>query len=188
MSTIGGSNSILVTSNNINSITLSNSVIVDAETGNVGPDGGYQLKCYRDVSGDFCTTNTVYLELNDSFPWTNISCEIIVGDYSACWGFNNSQSNGHLLPYSEVDGDIIPFERCKYSWEYPEFQTHNKVWACDNESNNFFHPSFQKGDPKSFLMRRRRDTSGSLAGIYHNRACSSTGTGSYIIIRKIHIW
>lgn len=183
MSTIGGANSILVTSNNINSIGLYNSLIAETETGNIGPDGGYQLKCYRNIEG--CEANAVYLELNDSVKWTNISCEIVVGGFSSCWGFNGSFNYGHLLAYSEIDGDIIPFERCKNSWERPEFQTHNKVDTCDNESSNFFiYPE----DPKSFLMKRRRDTSGSLAGIYHNRACSSTGTGSYIIIRKIHIW
>lgn len=186
MSTIGGANNILVTSDLINSIGLNGAALVSGETGNYGPNGGFQIKCYVTATG--CTSSDIYIELKDNIQWTNISCEFILAGNASCWSFNGPSYLGNLYPYDESLGDSIPNERCLNSWEYPEFQTHNKVDACDNSSNNFFHGSFQKGDPKTFLMKRRRNVNGSLAGIYHHRACLSNGPASTTIIRNIYIW
>jgi len=185
MSTYGGQRSILVTSANIYAVNLSNCILLDS--GDKGIFGGYMVKVYHNTSGCGNPSSYIFLELNDSHPWTGIACEFELGGTASCWNFNYN-GDGYLLNYSENDGDIIPNERCLNCWEYAEFRTHSKVTACDNDSNNFFHGGYQKGDPKIFLMKRRRDGSGNKAGIYHYRSCNSTGASSYTIIKNIRIW
>ena len=187
MSTINGANNHLVTSENVYAINLLQSVIIPEETGNIGLYGGYQVKCYHQAND--CSTSGIFLELNDLIPWTNISCEFELGGVASCWGFNDnfgaSPASGYLYAYNESLGDIIPFQRCLNSWEVPAYQTHSKTFACDNNVDNFFRYS---DNPKTLLMRRRRDISVNRAGINHGRACKSAGVDSYTIIKNIYIW
>lgn len=191
MSTYGGINGHLVTSDDIYGITLLDATLVTSETGNYGLFGGYQLKCYFGASD--CSLSAVFLQIKNDIPWTWISCEFELWGNAACWGFNGdvygvSPTLGYLESYNELLGDIIPNQRCLNSWEKPQFQTHSKTTACDNEANNFFHGAFGTGNPKTFLMKRRKDTSGNYAGINHGRACKNAGSENYTIIKNIYIW
>lgn len=182
-----GIQSTLVTSAQIWSVNLgSYDSIVTAETGNVGPNGGYQIK--TEYSGYGCSSSGIYLELTDSIPWTNLTYEVILTGNSACWTFNDNAyapgaAYGNMLTYNESAGDRI--SRPLNSWEVPAFQSHGKTYACDNNSNNFYHGSFNSNNPKTFFMRRRRNVNGSKAGPQMGRACTGTGT---TIIRNIRIW
>ena len=66
------------------------------------------------------------------------------------------------------------------------YNTHNKVFACDNEADNFFR--FNTGVYRGFSMVRRRNVSASLAGIHTGRSCNSTGSGSVTMIDQLRIW
>lgn len=181
-------NSTLVTLGNVYGVTVSNCTIISAETGNVGPFGGYQLKVSHDTTGCGGPSSYVYLELNTDISWKYIACEFELTGVASCWGFNDGSFalDGNLLTYDESNLDIIPNTRALNSWEKTQFQSHNRISACDNESNNFFHSSFQTGDPKKFFMRRRRNNLNNRAGISHGRSCNNTGV--HTIIKNIRIW
>lgn len=189
MATGYGVASTLVTSALVNQVKLGGyDTIVAAETGNVGPNGGYQAKSTHGSFG--CSNSGLYVELLDTVPWTNITYEVIVTGNSACWSFNHhtntygpSPGSGNMEAYSTTLGDRIsrPFN----SWEVAAFQSHNRTFACNNNSNNFFHGNFQVGDPKTFFMQRRRNVNGSLAGPHIGLACTGAGT---LLIRNIRIW
>lgn len=188
MATNYGLASRLVTADLVHEVQIGdNTTLVTGETGNVGPNGGYQVKISNTSHG--CGSSGVYVIIKDTIPWTGITYEMVLTGVASCWSFNHAGSNygpggtGNLLGYSEAAGDII--SRAIRSWEVPAFQTHNRTFACDNNSDNFFHSSFHQGDPKIFYMKRRRNVNGSLAGIQHGRACVAAGT---TIIRNIRIW
>lgn len=183
-----GPNGHLVKSSDIYAINLLDATIIPEGTGDIGLNGGYQVKCYFGSSD--CNTSAIFLQLKNNIVWTNIACEFELCGTSSCWGFNATSygvvpSLGYLQPYNESLGDIIPNYRCKNTWEIPLHQTHNKVSACDNDSNNFFRGI---NNPKTFIMKRRRDTSGNYAGINHGRACKAGGIENYTIIKNIYIW
>jgi hypothetical protein len=189
MATGYGIKSTLVTSANIHAVNLYNCTIITAETGNIGPNGGYQVKVSHNTFG--CGTeqdNGIFLELNDSVPWTRITWEWLGNGAASCWNFNAGSYGGGAGPTSgylqSFDIDLDPISRSYLSWEVPAFQTHNRVSACDNNADNFF--LFNTGEYRSFFMNRRRDTSGNKAGIHHGRSCNTTGVFS--IIRNIRIY
>lgn len=186
MSVFGGNRGTLVTSDMVFAVNLTGSSVVTSGTGNIGPYGGYQLRVTHDNSGCGGPDSRAYLELKNDINWRFISCEFIMEGTAACWGFNDGTyaSTGNLASYNESLGDIIPNYRAQNSWENPTFQSHNKVTACDNDANNFLRFS----GIKRFLMKRRISTQNSRGGIAIGRSCSSTGSGSYTIIRNIRIW
>ena len=190
MATGYGIQSTLVTSDLIYAVNLYNCTIVAAETGNIGNDGGYQVKVSHDTVG--CGSqadNGFFLQLKDDIPWTRITWEWLGTGGAACWSFNNSSAygtgagdgTGYLLNY---DSSLDYISRSYLSWEVPDYQSHSRVYACDNDSNNFFR--YNTGVYRSFFMSRRRDTSGNKAGIHHGRSCN--GAGYHTIIRNIRIW
>ena len=183
MSAICGVNSSLITSVDVNSISLSTCTIITGSTGNLGTGGGYQLMFSHDNTD--CSNSRGYLELKDNISWSKIAYDMIMYGYASCWGFNDAgySNGGNLLTYNESLGDMV--YNCLNSWEKIQFQTYNKQSACDNQSDNFFHGSFATGDPKVFRMIRRRNINGSLAGIAHGRACNGYGT---TLITNIRIW
>tara|TARA_B110000285_G_scaffold104015_1_gene118436 strand:- start:1726 stop:2286 length:561 start_codon:yes stop_codon:yes gene_type:complete len=186
MSSSIGPNTTLVTWNNVSSITNSNCTIVMDETGNLGPDGGFQIKFYNPTGGCGSVAGRVTLLLNDNdFVWNYISCEFELMGTGSCWGFNDGTYSdlANLMTYSG-GSDFISEVRAVNSWENPTYQSHNRVSACDNDANNFFRFS----GVKRFIMKRRRNNLSSLAGISHGRSCNSTGVGSYTIIKNIRIW
>lgn len=194
MSTFAGisPNSRLVTSFDVNSITLVNCTLVTDQTGNIGIYGGYQVKCYHTTGGCGNPASGVFLELKDNINWTWMACEFELQGTGACWAFNNAgfvsgyPAAGNMLSYNQSLGDIIPNERCLNTWENPSYQTHSKVYACDNDANNFFR--FTTTNPKTFLMKRRRNVGAGFAGPEHSRSCNSFGVDAYTIIKNIYIW
>jgi hypothetical protein len=189
MSAVTGIYSTLVTSNLVNQVKFgAYNTVVTAETGDIGTGGGYQVK--SEHGGFGCSNSGMYVELLDTIPWTNITYEVSVEGGASCWSFNHhtngygpSPGSGNMLAYSEASGDRIsrPFN----SWEVPSFQSHNRTFACDNNSDNFYHGTYQVGNPKTFFMQRRRNVNGSLAGPHIGIAC--VGAGS-LLIRNIRIW
>lgn len=184
MATIGGANNREVMLSDIAAVNTLNATIVTGETGNVGPGGTYQIKYYNNIGG--CSSSGIFLQVKNDSSWTKITCELEFGGTASCWNFNNSYGPGgnNIATYDESLNDIIPEERCLNSWEIPAYQSHNKILACDNAANNFFRFDVKK----TMLMRRHRDSTTSTAGISAGRACSTSGTGAYTIIRKIRIW
>lgn len=190
MATGYGINSTLVTSNLIHAVNVFNCTVITAETGNIGATGGYQIKVSHDTGG--CGSeadNGIFLELKNDIPWTRITWEWLGTGTAACWSFNHSSgfgggagpTTGYLQNYN-ANLDVI--SRSFLSWEVVDYQSHSRVFACDNNANNFLR--FNGGEFKSFFMNRRRDTSGNRAGIHHGRSCNNTGVFS--IIRNIRIY
>lgn len=193
MATTYGIASTLVTTANVNLVGTTGGTVISS--GNDGPLGGYQLVFQHDTGGCGSGPDSgVYIELNDSTPWTYITWEWVGIGVAACWDFTNSSGWGggagptaaNLINYDESAGDMV--SRSYNSWEYPQFQSHSKVYACDNDSNNFFHGGYQVGNPKSFFMKRRRNSLLSYAGIHHGRSCNNYGVGITTTIRNIRIW
>jgi hypothetical protein len=170
-----------ITSADIDSISLTQASIVTAETGNLGPSGEYQIKVNHLNSG--CDFTQVNIVLKDNIDWSYITFEMHTTGGSACWGFNhgNYSESGNLYSYDESAGDRI-FESIN-SWELPQFQSHNRTVACDNDDNNFMR--YNTSGPRVFAMKRRRNKNGSLAFISHGRACNNYGT---TLIKNIRIW
>lgn len=186
MSVFGGNRPTLVTSDMVYAVNLTGSTTVTSDTGNIGPYGGYQLRVTHDNSGCGGPDSRVYLELKNDIGWKYISCEFVMEGTAACWGFNDGTyaPTGNIASYDESQGDIIPNYRAQNSWENTTYQSHNKITACDNEANNFF----RFNGIKKLLMKRRISTANNRAGIGIGRSCSSTGSGSYTIIRNIRVW
>jgi len=191
MATTYGIASTLVTTANVNLVGITGGTTISA--GNNGPLGGYQIIFQHDTGGCGSGPDSgVYIELNDSTPWTHITFEWLGIGAAACWSFPNTSGFGggagptaaNLINYDESAGDRV--SRSYLTWEVPQFQSHSKVYACDNDSDNFFR--YNTGEYRSFFMQRRRNSLSSYAGIHHGRSCNSTGSGATTIIRNIRIW
>lgn len=189
MATGYGIKSTLVTSDMVYAINLFNCTVITAETGNIGANGGYQLKVSHDTGGcGSAPDNGFFIELKDDIPWTRITWEWLGTGTAACWNFNGGSygagagdPSGYLASYNS-SLDVI--SRSYLTWEVPAYQTHDRISACDNSADNFFR--FNGGEYRSFFMSRRRDTSGNRAGVHHGRSCNTTGVFS--IVRNIRIW
>ncbi len=170
-----------ITSADINSISLTQATIDTSATGNIGPSGEWQLKVNHTNSD--CSLTLVEIQLKDNINWSYITFEMDTTGPAACWGWNhgNYSNSGNLYSYDEAAGDRI-FESIN-SWELPQFQSHNRTVACDNDSNNFMR--YNTNGPRVFAMKRRRNVNGSLASISFGRACNS---GGYTIVKNIRIW
>lgn len=190
MATTYGIASTLVTTANVNSVGTTGGTVISA--GNNGPLGGYQITFQHDLTGCGGPDSGVYIELNDSTPWTRITWEWLGYGGASCWSFNNTSGfgaaagpvAGNLINYNESAGDRV--SRSYLTWEVPQFQSHSKVYACDNNTNNFF--IYNTGEYRSFFMQRRRNSLLSYGGIHHGRSCNGFGAGFNTIIRNIRIW
>jgi hypothetical protein len=185
MSTKYGFNSTLITSDWINSVTISYGSII--QQGNIGINGGYEIYFNHEV-GSCAPGSGVQIELKDIKKWTHITFEWLGLGNASCWTFC-PVSNGYggigpsyLETYDESKGDF--FSKCNLTWEVAEYQSHNRMSACDNYANNFFR--FNAAEYKSFYNTRRRDSSGNLAVINHGRTCSSLP--GITIFRNIYVW
>jgi len=186
MALFHGQASTLVNSNHVYGVSVNNATTNSGATGDIGSRGGYQLTVDQQSVG--CGSTGLLLELNDTVAWRNVTFEVSVTGAYSCWSFCTgnyvSAGGGNIFSYNEGNGDII--SRAFNSWELPQFQTHNRENACDNNSDNFLHISYNVGDPKRFFMKRRRDVNGNRGGIAIGYACVSiAGT---TIIRNIRIW
>jgi len=193
MSSKYGRLSFLVTSNMVDSVTTTGGTIISQ--GNTGYNNSYEIIFQHDLNGCGTPASAIVILLKDTTPnWKYITWEWRGIGTASCWNFNHTAAwalsgtsaynLGYLQAYNESLGDKV--FNTYLTWEIPAYQTHSKVTACNNDANNFFR--FNGAEYKSFFMKRRRDTSGNLAGIHHSRSCNSTGTGSRTHIRNIFVY
>jgi hypothetical protein len=185
-----GPKSFLITSANIDSVNITGGTILSSGDTALG----YEVQFRHDLGGCGGPDSGIFVKLNDSISWNNISWTWLGIGSASCWSFNvggygaaadpAGGGTGNLLSYNPNAGDVI--EVPYLSWENPQFQSHDRTSACDNDANNFM--LYNTSNYRSFVMKRRRDSMGSLAGIHHGRSCNSTGSGSITIIRGIRIW
>lgn len=143
-------------------------------------NGFYSVSYSHPVDG--CGSSGFSVTLNSSLSWSYLVCLFSLTGTSACWNFNcdgYSPSSG-MLSYSAGSGDVIfDYLNC---FEYSQFT--KKSSACDNNSDNFMHPSFAVSSTRSFWMFSRRNGT-SAAGPTHGRAC---GQGGNTTISNIYIY
>ena len=188
--------------------TLVTSSLVDAvittgmtNTTNGDVNGSYVYQGTLNLGGCGSASSSLFIRLKDTIPWRYLTCYFEMNGTAACWGFNGGNrgytevsplaSNptlipgGNLEPYDPYQGDRI-FGGANAFDGNPRYKL--QLSACDNESNNFFHPSFNVngGGYKSFWVTSRRKSNGQLAGPWHGRSCNSTG--NYIRISNIYIY
>jgi hypothetical protein len=132
---------------------------------------------------DGCSTNGgFFIELKDTIKWETIHMRFVSTGAAACWGWNgnngygagltSTQTQGNLKAYDESFGD---FTKNEFNvWNLPQFRKYFS--ACDNNSDNYMHPSFLVGSSRGFDMYCRRNNMDALAGPSHGRACSTEGT------------
>ena len=154
-------------------------------------NGFYSISGYNTTGGCGGAEGGIWVKILNSIPWTYVFCTFTMGGTAACWGFmgNNgygglSNASGNLQAYSSTSDFIFSLDSTN-AFEKSQFTT--KLSACDNNSDNFFHPSFQTGDPKIITVSARRNSNGTIAGPVHGRSCNSTGTGAYTTISNIYI-
>jgi hypothetical protein len=131
-----------------------------------------------------CSSSGFTILLNSSLEWSQITFKINMTGTTACWAFSQGTS------YVPTDANILNWDSSidrvffsKNCWELPQYTL--KMNACDNNSDNFFHPGFHTGSFKEFYTTRRRNNLGAAAGLSHGRACLGAGT---TIISDIRIW
>lgn len=190
MTVIEGPRSVGVTSAYVNAVrTTGGTVLSSGDT-----DSGLYTVTYRvDAGGCGGPDSGIFVELKDTIAWTNISFRVQLGGTAACWSFNVTGSygsipgydtSGYLQAYDTASGDLINYSYL--AQQDPQFSSHNPVYACDNDANNFMR--YNADTLKFFTMKRRRSASANLAGPYIGRSCTSTGSGSLVIISNIFIW
>ena len=171
----------VVGAKDIGLITLTQTSIDAGQTGDIGPNGSYQLFVNHLNNG--CDSSQVNLQIKDNITWSYVTFEMVTTGNSACWGWNHGSYSdaGNMPSYNESLGDRV-FESIN-SWELPEFQSHDRTVACDNDANNFMR--YNASGPRSFCMKRRRNIGAGLVTISHGRACNNYGT---TLIRKITLY
>ena len=189
MSVVAGRSSVGVTSAYVNAVhTTGGTVLSSGDTDN----GLYSVTYRVDSGGCGGPDSGIFVQLKDTIAWTGISFRVQLGGTAACWSFNVSgygaispySTTGYLESYSTAAGDLINLSYL--AQQDPQFSSHDPVYACDNDANNFMR--YNADTLKFFTMKRRRDTSGNLAGPYIGRSCTSTGSSSLVIINNIFIW
>ncbi len=190
MSVISGRSSVGVTSAYVNAVHVTGGTVLSS--GN-SSDGLYSVTYRVDLGGCGGPDSGIFVQLKDTIPWTGISFRVQLSGTASCWSFNRDpgygaivgyNTTGYLQSYSTLAGDQINFSYL--AQQDPAYSSHDPVYACDNDANNFMR--FNSGTFKFFTMKRRRDTSSNLAGPYIGRSCTSTGEGSQVIIDNIFIW
>lgn len=152
-------------------------------------NGGYEIKVQHNT-GASCDSTGVFVQISDFIPWKGISVEFQTTGAAACWtymqpgGYGSSGGDGNIFSYDESAGD-----RCVKTFlaqDDPQFASHAKANACDNDSNNFMRYNTTTFRNCTFI--RRRNVNGNLGGVHHGRACSETGSNAITIIKNIHVW
>lgn len=133
-------------------------------------NGFYRVQYNHQNSG--CDNSGFAIKIKKDIEWSYLICDFYMEGSAACWNFNAdgySPSSG-MLTWSSGSGDLFmdPFN----SFELPQYTP--KSNACDNEPNNFMHPSFATGSSRGFTMLSRRNGT-SYAGPTHGRACNGGG-------------
>ena len=189
MSVTAGRSSIGVTSAYVNAVHTTGATVLSS--GN-SDSGLYSITVRVDNGGCGGPDFGVFVQLKDTIAWNGISFRTQLSGTASCWSFNTAgygaiasfSTTGYLQTYNTSLGDQIYLSYL--AQQDPQFSSHDPVVACDNEANNFMR--YNSDTLKLFTMKRRRDTSGNLAGPYIGRSCTSTGSGSLVIIDNIFIW
>ena len=193
MSVFYGRNASQVNLYGVNSVSTTGGTILSQ--GN-DANGGYFIQFQHDLGGCGGPDSGIYIELKDTtINWTWISCRFQVSGSASCWSFSNTGGSNYgagvgisgtanLLAYSTASGDKL--SKGYLTIDDPTFATHDPLYACDNDANNFFR--YNTGVYRSFTMTRRRNVGAGLAGIHHGRSCNTSGGGSVTIIDQIRIW
>jgi hypothetical protein len=178
-----------VNSSMVSSISITGGAITSQ--GDIGELGSFLVVFRHDTTGCGGPESGILVLLKDSIPWTRMSFDWEGTGTASCWSFMNTGGSnygpgtgtpdGNMLSYGQTGDNLI---NSYLTWEVPAYQTHNRVFACDNDSDNFFR--YDGGAFRKFRMIRTRNSSGSLAGIHHGRSCN-TG-GGLTIIKNIYIW
>lgn len=173
----------IITNYDVDSITTQNLTSIDK---NGDEKGSFHFKCTIPADGCGSASGFIIL-LKDVIPWTKISYKVEITGTSSCWNFNH---NTNYLP-AGVPHNILAWNssldrvvRCSNSFEQPQFTL--KMYACDNNADNFYHSSFHVGNPKIFTAIRRRDAIGNgLAGPAIGIDCNG---GNTIEVSEIVVW
>jgi hypothetical protein len=190
MSVISGRSSVAVSSAYVNSVNITGGTVLSQ--GNAS-NGGFAVSFQHNLGGCGGAESGIFVELKDTIAWTGISFRMTLIGQAACWSFANSpgyglvpgfNTTGNLSTYDTSQGDQISISYL--AQQTPPFNTHDPVYACDNNADNFMN--FNTSTYRYFTMKRRRNVNGSLAGIATGRSCNSTGSGSITIIDNIFIW
>jgi len=186
MATSYGTTSRRVSSGDIHSIVADNMTITSE-----GEDsfGGYYLTAYINSNAPGCgnpllPTLTVSVKNDILQGWNKITFKSYGTFTTACWNLNDGANINNLQSYSTAAGDRI--FKAKNCFELPQFAV--KTSACDNNSDNAFHPSFAVSNFREWFQTRRRNSLTSPAGPSITLSCNSVGTGSVIIISDIHVF
>lgn len=190
MTVVSGRSSVGVTSSYVNAVHTTGATVLSSGDDN---SGLYAITVRVDSSGCGGPDFGVFVQLKDTFSWNAISFRTALSGTAACWSFNNNPGFGIISPYSTT-GYLLAYSteaKDQISLSYlaqqdAQFSSHDPVYACDNDANNFMR--FNSGTFKFFTMKRRRDSSGNLAGPYIGRSCTSIGSASIVIIDNIFIW
>jgi hypothetical protein len=189
MSVTAGRSSVGVTSTYVNALHTTGATVLSSGNDN---SGLYSVTVQVNNGGCGGPDFGVFVQLTDTIPWNGISFRVQLSGTASCWSFNTSgygaiggfSTTGYLQSYNISLGDQIYLSYL--AQQDPAYSSHDPVFACDNNANNFMR--FNAGTFKFFTMKRRRDTSNNLAGPYIGRSCTSTGSGSLVIIDNIFIW
>jgi hypothetical protein len=189
MGTSYGPGSIPIFSSLVDSINITGGTVLSTVD---DPSNGYTVTFRHDLAGCGSPDSGIFIVILDFMIWRYMSCRFRLLGTASCWSFMNSSgygsatgtTSGNMLNYDESLGDRII--RTYLAQDEPEFVTHNKVLACDNNADNFMR--FNGNEYKIFTMVRRRNVNGSLAGVHHGRSCNSTGAGALTIVDQIRVW
>jgi hypothetical protein len=181
MSIVYGRKGTLVTQDMVQSVTLVGTTITAQDNTN-----GYSVTVRHDT-GDGCQSSGFTINIHNWINWKFVSAEFLVSGSAACWSFMQASGygqGGNLYDYDEAQGD-----RCVKTYlaqDMPEFASHAKANACDNDTNNFMR--YNTGTYRRCTFIRRRNMNGQTGGVGHGRACSSVGGGSVTIVKNIFVW
>jgi len=182
MSTVtGGKTLYLVTPDLIDSVVIDTTGRT-SYTVTTGPDGGAVVTVTMLVNPiNGCQSNNgARVVIKDFVRWTKMHCTYTSTGTAACWGWNGNNGygaglttpTGNMTTYNAALGDFTYNEF--NVWNLPQFRKYFS--ACDNNTDNYMHPSYLVGASRGFTMFTRRATMSSLAGPSHGRTCSGTGT------------
>ena len=174
----------LVTANMIDSVANQNCTILSQ--GDTAKSG-YAISYQFDLGGCGGTESGLYIKIKNTIPWSRILCKFTNNGTGSCWTFNQNGYGGlapNLATYNPSLGDIIYRWDAVNSFEKPQFAV--QCGACDNATTNFMAGAYATGDPKSFYMFMRRNSS-AIAGVGHGRSCNGTGAGQNTTISEIYI-
>lgn len=185
MSVILNINPVIINYTDVNAIYLVGATIISQDVEN----DGYSLTVQHNT-GNACDSTGVFVQLKDTIPWTKISAEFWTKGAAACWtymqpgGFGSTNGDGNIYSYDESQGDKCI--RTYLAQDEPQFSSHVKANACDNDENNFMRYNTTTFRKCTFV--RRRNVNGSLGGIHHGRACSEVGANAITVIKNIRVW